>query len=262
MASGAKDKRRHERMKPRGVLAHVSGGGKQFSSNVDNLSAGGLFLRTEQMVPRGTTLHLDLVKPGGRRTLHVQGRVVGVLEPDDASAQRMLPGLGVEFAEVGPEEVERLEALLQALGVSGSDAVIPPTALPGARPSATRAEAETILRDIATSLGGQEEPARALGAPSTLPRIAAEPARPAPSTPPIAGAPQQEAPPPPPRPGPAAGEQERLMLQIRGLLFELGETKERLRTREAEILDLRAQLDDARTQIEALEKEAGSRRRA
>jgi hypothetical protein len=138
------------------------------------------------------------------------------------------------------------------LGANGADAVIPTWVRPGGRPPATRAEAETILRDIAGSLEGAEEPAPALGAPSTLPpRIAAEPAQAAPA---VAEARRQDVPPPVPPPGPASNDPARLMLQIRGLLFELGETKERLRSREAEILDLRAQLDDARAQIEELEK--------
>jgi Tfp pilus assembly protein PilZ len=237
MATGAKDKRRHARMRPRGVLAHVSGGGKQFSSPVDNLSAGGLFLRTEEVVPRGTMLHLDLVKPGGRRALHVEGKVVGVLAPEEASSQRLLPGLGVEFAGIGAEEVERLEAFLQALGASGPDAVIPAWARPGGRPPQTRAEAETILRDVAASLAGDPEPAPALGAPSTLPRIAADPVQPE-SSPAIAA----------PEAAPAGdSDPSKLMLQIRGLVFELSQAKERLRMREAELIDLRAQLDELRS---------------
>jgi Tfp pilus assembly protein PilZ len=240
MASAAKDKRRHARMKPRGVLAHVSGGGKQFSSAVDNLSAGGLFLRTEEVVPRGTTLHLDLVKPGGRRALHVEGKVVGVLAPEEASSQRFLPGLGVEFAGVGTEEVERLEAFLQALGASGPDAIIPAWARPGGPPAQSRAEAETILRDIGGSLDGDGQPAAALGASSTLPRIAADPVQPDASRPiaaPEGGAPDDSDP-------------ARLMLQIRGLVFELSQANERLRMREAELVDLRAQLDRARARLE------------
>jgi uncharacterized protein (TIGR02266 family) len=237
MASGAKDKRRHERMKPRGVLAHVSGGGKQFSSPVDNLSAGGLFLRTEEMVPRGTTVHLDLVKPGGRRALHVEGKVVGVLAPEEAISQRFLPGLGVEFAGVGAEEVERLEAFLQALGASGPDAIIPGWARPGRPPAQSRAEAETVLRDIAGSLDGPDEPAPALGASSTLPLIAADPVQPG-SSPAIA-APE----------GAAPGDPAELLLQIRGLVFELSQAKERLRMREAEVVDLRSQLDELRRQL-------------
>jgi Tfp pilus assembly protein PilZ len=241
MASGAKDKRRHARLKPRGVLAHVSGGGKQFSSPVDNLSAGGLFLRTEEVVPRGTMLHLDLVKPGGRRALHIEGKVVGVLAPEEASSQRLLPGLGVEFAGVGAEEVERLEAFLQALGANGPDAVIPAWARPAGPAPQSRAEVETILRDIAGSLAAEDEPAPALGASSTLPRIAADPATPEDASPAIAGAPEI---------APDESDPQTLMLQIRGLVFELSQAKERLRMREAELVDLRAQLDELRKQLQ------------
>jgi len=37
-------------------------------------------------------------------------------------------------------------------------------------------------------------------------------------------------------------------MQIRGLIYELAEVRALLREREAEILDLHAQLDDARAQ--------------
>jgi chromosome segregation ATPase len=50
----------------------------------------------------------------------------------------------------------------------------------------------------------------------------------------------------------------RLMLQIRGLLFELGEAQARLRSREAEIQDLRNQVDEMRTRIEELESRRGA----
>ncbi len=50
------------------------------------------------------------------------------------------------------------------------------------------------------------------------------------------------------------------MTQIRGLLFQLTDVQGRLRQRESEVQDLRAQLDDAREQIEQLEQAAEPRR--
>ncbi|TMB28385.1 MAG: PilZ domain-containing protein [Deltaproteobacteria bacterium] len=54
-----KDKRRHSRVKPRGVVAHVRSGDRSFACQVENLSAGGLFLRTDQLFPRGTRVEVD-----------------------------------------------------------------------------------------------------------------------------------------------------------------------------------------------------------
>jgi uncharacterized protein (TIGR02266 family) len=120
-----KDKRRHSRVKPRGVVAHVRSGDRSFACQVENLSAGGLFLRTDQLFPRGSRVEVDLVRPGARRALRVAGRVVGTITPEEAVAQRFIPGLGVEFSELADDEAERLEALLGALGVRPDEAKVP-----------------------------------------------------------------------------------------------------------------------------------------
>jgi uncharacterized protein (TIGR02266 family) len=187
-----KDKRRHSRVKPRGVVAHVRSGDRSFACQVENLSAGGLFLRTDQLFPRGTRVDVDLVRPGARRALRVAGRVVGTITPEEAVAQRFIPGLGVEFSELADDEAERLEALLGALGVRPDEAKVlrsqpmrtqtpissppliqriytpPPDLAPVPHPSRTpsrppplplqqkpagaRVEAEAILRHIAEAL--------------------------------------------------------------------------------------------------------------
>jgi uncharacterized protein (TIGR02266 family) len=186
-----KDKRRHSRVKPRGVVAHVRSGDRSFACQVENLSAGGLFLRTDQLFPRGTRVEVDLVRPGARRALRVAGRVVGTITPEEAVAQRFIPGLGVEFADLAEDEAERLEALLGALGVRPDEAKVaraqpmrtqtpisspaliqriytPPPDLapvphpsrapsrppppPTQKPAGARVEAEAILRHIAEAL--------------------------------------------------------------------------------------------------------------
>jgi len=186
-----KDKRRHSRVKPRGVVAHVRSGDRSFACQVENLSAGGLFLRTDQLFPRGSRVEVDLVRPGARRALRVAGRVVGTITPEEAVAQRFIPGLGVEFSELAADEAERLEALLGALGVRPDEAKVPrvtqpmrtqtpiasppliqriytpppdlapvphPTRTPSRpppppqKPAGARVEAEAILRHIAEAL--------------------------------------------------------------------------------------------------------------
>jgi uncharacterized protein (TIGR02266 family) len=185
-----KDKRRHSRVKPRGVVAHVRSGDRSFACQVENLSAGGLFLRTDQLFPRGSRVEVDLVRPGARRALRVAGRVVGTITPEEAVAQRFIPGLGVEFSDLATDEAERLEALLGALGVRPDEAKVqrvaqpmrsqtpissppliqriytPPPDLapvpypartpsrppPPPKPAGARVEAEAILRHIAEAL--------------------------------------------------------------------------------------------------------------
>ena len=56
-----KEKRKYTRVRPRGIVAHVRGPSAAFACQVENLSAGGLFLRTEHQFPQGTSLQIDLV---------------------------------------------------------------------------------------------------------------------------------------------------------------------------------------------------------
>ncbi len=245
-----KENRKHIRVRPRGVVAHVRAPTSAFACQVENLSAGGLFLRTEQQLPRGTSLQIDLVKPGGRKGLRVAGVVAGAISPEEAATARFIPGLGVQFTEVAADEADRLEALLAALGVDPRQAVVAPelrglekpvaTGSGGAGPASNRGghltvDPERILRDISEALDAEEAPL-----------ATAKPALP-----------PQPAGPLPPAADPQLSEPARLMTQIRALLFELADAQQRLKQREAEIQDLRAQLDDARAQIDELERDAG-----
>jgi uncharacterized protein (TIGR02266 family) len=257
-----KEKRKYTRVRPRGVVAHVRGPSAAFACQVENLSAGGLFLRTEQQLPQGTVVQIDLVKPGGRKPLHLAGLVAGVITPEEAASARFIPGLGVQFTEIEADEADRLEELLTALGIDRMQAVVAPElrrtnpggepeevpwslSAPAARAPATgrvaRAQAtdpEAILRDISEALEADEAPL-ATSKPALPPQPAA---------------------PPPPNAEPQQSEASRLMTQIRGLLFQLADVQSRLRQRDAEVQDLRAQLDDARQQIDQLEQGAEPRR--
>jgi uncharacterized protein (TIGR02266 family) len=255
----SKEKRKYTRVRPRGVVAHVRGPSAAFACQVENLSAGGLFLRTEQQLPQGTALQIDLVKLGGRKSLHLSGLVAGVITPEEAASARFIPGLGVQFTDIEADEADRLEELLTALGIERVQAVVAPElrrtspgqtgreqvpwASPGVAPRAPAArgaagDPEAILRDISEALEAEEAPL-ATSKPALPPQPAA---------------------PPSPSADPQQSEVARLMTQIRGLLFQLADVQSRLRQREGEIQDLRAQLDDAREQIEQLERGAEPRR--
>jgi len=120
----SKEKRKFTRVRPRGIMAHVRAPTSAFACQVENLSAGGLFLRTEQQLPRGTGLQIELVKPGGRKPIELAGLVAGVITPEEAATARFIPGLGVQFTEIDADEANRLEELLTALGVEQPQAVV------------------------------------------------------------------------------------------------------------------------------------------
>jgi uncharacterized protein (TIGR02266 family) len=249
----SKEKRRYTRVRPRGIVAHIRGPGNAFACQVENLSAGGLFLRTEQQLPRGTALRIGLVKAGGRHPIELSGLVAGVITPEEAATARFIPGLGVQFTDIEGEEADRLQALLTTLGVERAQAAVAPQLRrthPGVDAPARRrengaasdhrdpADPEAILRDISEALEAEEAPLA-----TSKPALPPQPSNP-----------------PSPAAEPQPSEAARLMTQIRGLLFQLADAQGRLRQREAEIHDLHAQLDEARTRIEQLQRGPESRR--
>jgi uncharacterized protein (TIGR02266 family) len=258
----SKEKRKFTRVRPRGIMAHVRAPTSAFACQVENLSAGGLFLRTEQQLPRGTGLQIEIVKPGGRKPIELSGLVAGVITPEEAATARFIPGLGVQFTGIDADEANRLEELLTALGVERPRAVVSadvrrtrpgidtssagrdpdPDALRG-EPRAPNEvqparDAEEILRDISEALEAEDAPLS-----TSKPALPPQPSGPPPRA--------AEVPP---------SEAARLMMQIRGLLFQLAEAQTRLRQREAEVEELRAELDDALKQIEQLQRGSAPRR--
>jgi uncharacterized protein (TIGR02266 family) len=249
----SKEKRKYTRVRPRGIVAHVRAPTSAFACQVENLSAGGLFLRTEQHLSRGTALRIELVKAGARKAIELSGMVAGVISPEEAATARFMPGLGVQFTDIESDEADRLEELLTSLGIERSQAVVAPQlrrTQPGMAPRTSRASSddvtssdeptdpEAILREISDALEAEEAPLA-----TSKPAL-----------------PPQPSGPPPPAAQPQPSEAARLMAQIRGLLFQLADAQGRLRQREAEVEELRAQLDDAHRRIEQLQRGSEPRR--
>ena len=97
--------RRYERISlPKGMRVAWYGGGDSQVSRVMTLGSGGLFLSANQVRPIGTKLTLLFEVPGG----FVQAEaVVRDISPGE--------GMGVEFANVGPQARVLLEDLLKRL---------------------------------------------------------------------------------------------------------------------------------------------------
>ena len=95
------ERRKHERVS---IDIHVYWGWTEdcpFLDRIISLSPGGCFLRTSQGAPRGAEIFVKFWLPD-ERTL--RGEVRYHLEK---------MGVGVEFQELGAEEAERLDALVE-----------------------------------------------------------------------------------------------------------------------------------------------------
>jgi hypothetical protein len=77
---------------------------------VENISAGGIFIRADRVIPDGTAVELSLVRPGMKKAIRLTGHIVGVRKKDGTGVP---PGLRIRF-DAQPEEVlGRISALLQ-----------------------------------------------------------------------------------------------------------------------------------------------------
>jgi hypothetical protein len=89
-----------------------------FACDVEEVSVAGAFLRTDHRLEAGEAVEVDLVKPGGRKALHIRARVARVV---NRGAGRH-PGIDVEFIAVASEEQRRLAAWIEELRSLETDA--------------------------------------------------------------------------------------------------------------------------------------------
>ncbi|MGZ3457778.1 MAG: TIGR02266 family protein [Archangium sp.] len=72
-----------------------------FTGFTTNIDEGGIFVATVRTVPRGTTVDVDLLLPGGR-PMKVTGEVRWTREVNDKTPE-LMPGVGVKFTHLPPE---------------------------------------------------------------------------------------------------------------------------------------------------------------
>lgn len=257
MASGA-DKRKYPRVQARNVSAHLNVTDRSSPCVIQNISAGGVFIVTREALPVGMPVAVNLAKPGWAQALSLTGRVVWALAEKTAQKKGTVPGMRIKFDPLPKGTAAQLSELLSSLGApSGSPA--PPTKKdPGVitEPSSIKsiqerhqATAFPLVREPETTPPGapaasKKKPASADKKPSTLDgrRLddATLPARVG-DLAAVFGKPHDEAP--------------RLIVQVQGLLMQLGELQQQLELREREVTALRAELSAKDIAMEKLDRE-------
>lgn len=71
-----------------------------------NISAGGMFLITQDPYPPGTTFRISFGLPPHEKTVEATGRVVWS-RPQKENPERQ-PGMGIEFLEIDEQDRERI----------------------------------------------------------------------------------------------------------------------------------------------------------
>ena len=70
----AKNRRQHPRVRARGVAAHLRTQRGRSQCQVENVSMGGIFVRTDRLEEVGAEIFVDIVKPGWKRQLTIPSR--------------------------------------------------------------------------------------------------------------------------------------------------------------------------------------------
>lgn len=94
-------------------LAVFYGEEKRLSGYTVNMSAGGLFLGTDQPLPQGEELNLQFSLPGNNQPILCRGRVAWVTSAKAPANAHHPPGMGIEFLDL--EEERALKTFLLSL---------------------------------------------------------------------------------------------------------------------------------------------------
>ena len=227
------NKRKHPRVQAEGVLSHLKAGDElALGMLVENISLGGLFVRTDQPLPRGTPLVLEVVRPGPQKAIKVAGRVVTTVLAEDARRRGLTPGMGIRFDPVSAEVLKRLEELIGA-----SVPPLDPTA--PINPTQVELSRRSVFDFGFVSLENVPEASAEISPAVSAPLPKRTPAPTPPWGPPGTAS-------LPPSEDVVVVEGARLMLQIRGLLMELSEANaelDRNREEHARLRDLIEQKD-------------------
>lgn len=100
----SKERRRHARF-PLSVGVTYQYGMESFSEYILNLSPGGLFIRTNRLLERGTTITLGFTIPSIDHHFNMNGRVAWI---KNRKNEQGFQGMGIEFLDVTEENAKQL----------------------------------------------------------------------------------------------------------------------------------------------------------
>jgi uncharacterized protein (TIGR02266 family) len=77
-----------------------------------NISAGGVFVHTEQPPPLKSIVQVEMELPGGGPPVPARGLVVHLVTRQDAEQRGTLPGMGVQFMDADDEFRKRIDGAI------------------------------------------------------------------------------------------------------------------------------------------------------
>ncbi len=276
-----KDKRRYPRVQAKNVSAHLNVADQSSPCTIQNISAGGIFIETPEALPVGMPVAVNLARPGWTKVLRLSGRVVWAMAARTAAKKGTLPGMRIKFDALSHANAADLMTLLGDLGAADSPppqvmaeeevrktlpkdpaAITQPVSLKEIQARVSQIDIPIVVVEDAT--GPSMKPvASTISAPAYRPSA---PRAPRASSPvPLVLPPQPSAQASAPRTSYAAPQHiatpdsPRLIVQVQGLLMQMGELQSQLEHRERELNEVREKL---REKEEALDKADRERKAA
>jgi len=80
-----------------------------------NLSEGGIFLKTTDVIPVGKHISLKFTIPNDLNLLEATGVVRWVNSPRDAQLNNISPGIGIEFLHISEENKRRIKSFIDGI---------------------------------------------------------------------------------------------------------------------------------------------------
>ena len=103
------DYRDNLRIKPLAIRSEFHYGEKTSSGYVTNLSEGGAFLATEELIPVGEEIRIRIFLPGQIDQIETDARIMWRTSDEGSRAQHMPSGMGLAFIEPDPQLQEKLQ---------------------------------------------------------------------------------------------------------------------------------------------------------
>lgn len=85
-----------------------------------NLSTGGVFIETENILPLDAILRVEFMLPGRAQPIRCMSRVAWVNQPDNRIHQNLPGGMGLQFLNLSWDEMQAIRQFIQKEGLSPS----------------------------------------------------------------------------------------------------------------------------------------------
>ncbi len=118
-ASG-RERRSYERFDTQ-IQVDIANDGTFLFSYLSDISEMGIFDHSESPLPVGTELKLRFASPDGGESFDLRGMVVWI-NPLRPGGDNPNPGMGVRFEDLGPDDRERVVALVRTVAYLQDDA--------------------------------------------------------------------------------------------------------------------------------------------